>query len=100
MKKHIGLSGLLIVAILFTMCGQGTAYVLEGVFDTGYPIYYLTALVIIGTLLFAVAIILATILTKRKKLTEIQSMLYLSIGYMVGIPSVLWSFFVTAMWWG
>lgn len=100
MIKHMALIVLFVTAVLFTMGGQGLAYFLEEQFDTGYPVYYLTGLFVAGSMLFVVAITLTNVLTKRNILWGNHSFMYLSFGYMVGISSILWSFFVLVMWWG
>ena len=100
MIKHMALIAIFVTAVLFTMGGQGLAYFLEGLFDTGYPIYYLTGLLVVGFLLFVAGITIALILRKRKKMTDEHSKIYVSFGSVIGLICSFVAFLITVMWWG
>lgn len=97
MKRHILLMGLLLMAVLLTLFGQKTAFVLDETFNIGFHMNNLSVLVIVGSMLFVAAMMLATVFTIRKKLNKAHGLMYLVLGVAIGTPCLLWAFFVTSM---
>ncbi|KGR84379.1 hypothetical protein [Lysinibacillus odysseyi] len=91
MRKQTILWGLLVTGCLLGIYAQSLAYFLEGIFNTGWPIAYLTFVTVSSYVL----LIFVAGISLWKKLGPLLTAT-LSVGGMVS----MWSFFVLAMWWG
>ena len=92
--------GSFVSATILCVFGQGIAYFLNGNVIDISPVYYLTALTVLGILLYAVAAILIFFLFKKKKYVSENREIYLMILCITAPSASVWAFFVTVMWWG
>lgn len=99
-KTQWSLIGTLVFATIFCTCGQGMAYFLNEHFISIYPIYYLTALTVMGIFLYLVSAILLYLVFKKKEDISMKLEVFLMIFCMVAPFGIGWSFFVTVMWGG
>ena len=88
------------LATILCIFGQGMAYFLsENVVEIA-PIYYLTALTILGISLYAVTAVLIFFLFKKKEFVSENREIYFMILCITAPSASAWAFFVTVMWWG
>lgn len=91
MRKQYVLWAILVTGCLLGIYAQSLAYYLEGIFDTSWPIAYLTFV----TVSSYVVLLLVIGMSIWKKLSVL-----LAAAFIAGGMVSMWSFFVLAMWWG
>lgn len=89
-----------LAASYFCVFGQGAAYFLSEYLVPIHPIYYLTAMTIIGICLYIVAGVLLFRMIPRHQAIRKNREIYLLVLFTVAPAASIWAFFVTAMWWG
>lgn len=100
MKKLTGTVIFVIAAVIFGIYGQSLAYFTEDMFKTNDGLYYLTAFTVLSYLLFigSYAFIFSWMFAKSEH-SKAGSLLF-AVNSIIAVPVCLFSFFVTAMWWG
>ena len=99
-QTNITLNGMMMIAVSFSIFGQGIAYFLNDHFETIEPVFYLTALTVISIGLYVTAPIYVYRYFKKEKIRGQKMESYLMSIAGIAIPTSLWSVFVLAMWWG
>lgn len=89
-----------LAASYFCVFSQGAAYFLSEYLVPIHPIYYLTAMTIIGICLYIVAGVLLFRMIPRHQAIRKNREIYLLVLFTVAPAASIWAFFVTAMWWG
>ncbi|WP_153721671.1 MULTISPECIES: hypothetical protein [Sporosarcina] len=100
MKMTLSIMISMIIATILGVYGQGMAYFMTDYAVDINPVYYLTGFTVISLLLYVVSFILASLLMKNKSISDWKvsgALLAISI---IAVPISMFSFFVTAMWWG
>lgn len=100
MKRLTGAAVCAASAVIFGIYGQSLAYFAEDVFKTNDGLYYLTAFTVLSYLLFIASYALIfSWMFARSENTKTGTLLF-AVNSMIAVPVCLFSFFVTAMWWG
>lgn len=100
MKKLIAAAISASAAAGLGIYGQSLAYFAEDAFKTHDGLYYLTAFTVLSYVLFiaSYALIFAWMFAKNEN-AKIGTLLF-AVNSIIAVPVCLFSFFVTAMWWG
>lgn len=100
-KVHFFIWMLMITATVLGVYGQSLAYFVDAhLGNTNPPIYYVTLFTVISVLLYFVALLLAYLMIKVKKVNKKFTNIYIYGIGIIGICVSMWSIFVCAMWWG
>lgn len=99
MKKVVGLV-LLVMGIGALIFAQSLAYGLHGLFVVGAPYHYLIGSTVFGFVVLIGAGIWFKVYNSVDSKSDDFAVGFGSVLFVLGIPSMLWAFFVVAMWMG
>lgn len=92
--------GSFVLATILCVFGQGMAVFLSENIVAIAPVYYLTALTVLGISLYAVTAFLIFSLFQKKEFVSENREIYLMILGITAPSASVWAFFVTVMRWG